>query len=94
MTRLVWTEEAVEDLEAIRDYVSRDSFAILEARGRAQHRKRRTGAAYPESSRVVPELGRKELREVVGSYRVVYRLHEDAVPNSDDFPSLAPFPRF
>lgn len=80
MTRLVWTEEAVEDLEAIRDYVSRDSLRysrlvverIIESAERV--------AAYPESGRVVPELGRKELREViVGSYRVVYRLHEDAV---------------
>ena len=34
---------------------------------------------YPESGRVVPELGRQEIREViVGSYRVVYRMHEDA----------------
>lgn len=79
MTHLVWTEEAVEDLEAIRDYVARDSLRysrlvverIIESAERI--------AAYPESGRVVPEVGRKDFREViVGSYRVVYRLHEDA----------------
>ncbi len=32
----------------------------------------------PESGRIVPELQRPDVREVIqGAYRIVYRLHED-----------------
>jgi plasmid stabilization system protein ParE len=35
---------------------------------------------YPESGRVVPELNRPTVRELIrGSYRIVYRLEPDAV---------------
>lgn len=79
MSRLVWTEEAVEDLQAIRDYVARDSvrYSTLVMERIVESAERI--AVFPESGRVVPELGRQEIREViVGSYRVVYRLHEGA----------------
>lgn len=35
---------------------------------------------YPRSGRVVPELGREDVREVIHeAYRVVYRISEDAI---------------
>lgn len=76
MTVLHWTEQAVEDLEAIRDYVARDSehyAALLVERliGSLDH-----VVAFPEIGRIVPEYGRPDLREVIlGSYRIVYRLN-------------------
>jgi len=34
--------------------------------------------SFPESGRIVPEFQRRDLREVIlGSYRIVYRLHAD-----------------
>ncbi len=75
MTVIRWTEQAVADLEAIRDYVARDSekYAallierLLGSLDRVTH--------FPESGRVVPEYQRLDVREIIlGSYRVVYRL--------------------
>lgn len=75
MTAIRWTEHAVADLEAIRDYVARDSAkyaALLVERLIASLDKVRQ---FPEIGRVVPEYQRPELREIIlGSYRVVYRL--------------------
>ena len=80
MTRIVWAPQAVEDVEAIRAYVARDSphyaqlvidrivatVALLEGR--------------PRSGRVVPEVGDESLREVIhGNYRIVYRLRHDLI---------------
>lgn len=80
MTRIVWAPQAIEDVEAIRAYVARDSphyaqlvidrivaaVALLEG--------------SPRSGRVVPEIGDESLREVIhGNYRIVYRLRHDLI---------------
>jgi len=73
-----WTPQALEDLEAIRAYVSRDSVryaALLVERLFAAVDRLES---FPESGRIVPEFQRRDLREVIlGSYRIVYRLHAD-----------------
>ena len=80
MTRVVWTRQAVEDVEAIRAYVARDSeryAALLAERvviaiGRLE--------LFPRSGRMVPEAGDDSLREVIlGDYRLVYRLRAEYV---------------
>lgn len=78
MTRLVWTPQAIADLEAIQDFVSRDSpryaDVVLDRLFEAVERLRE----FPRSGRVVPEIGRESIREVImGVYRIVYRLVED-----------------
>ena len=80
MTRIVWTEPAVADMEAIRAYIARDNevyadavvLRILESVERLER--------YPLSGRVVPELGDENLRElIVGNYRVMYEVSGSAV---------------
>ena len=93
MTRVVWTRPARDDLREIRDHIAADSprYARLVCNGLVSAVGRlRT---YPLSGRVVPELDRPELREVIrGNYRVVYRTTPDAVEvlavvhTSRDFP--------
>lgn len=80
MSRVVWTLQAIEDVEAIRAYIARDSrhFADLFAERIIAAVDRL--AIHPESGRVVPEFGRSDLREVVlSAYRIVYRLAGDDV---------------
>lgn len=80
MKRVIWTRQAVEDVEAIEAYVSRDSerYAVLLAE-RLVAAIERVGL-FPESGRVVPEVGDATLREVVyGNYRIVYRVLPEAV---------------
>jgi addiction module RelE/StbE family toxin len=80
VTRVIWTRQSVEDVEAIKAYVARDSeqYAKLLAERLVAAVDRLE--AFPSSGRVVPEVGDDSLREVVyGSYRLVYRVRTDSV---------------
>ena len=80
MMKIVWTEPAVADLEAIHSYIARDSdiyanatiLRVLESVEKLEQ--------YPLSGRVVPEIGDENLRElIVGNYRVIYEVGSSAV---------------
>jgi toxin ParE1/3/4 len=80
VTRVLWAPQAIQDVEAIRAHVARDSARyadlvverIVAAVDRLQD--------HPLSGRVVPELGDMSIREVIhGNYRIVYRLRHDVV---------------
>lgn len=80
MTRVVWTRPARDDLREIRVYIAQDSQryarVVVERLAAAVRRLR----DYPLSGRVVPELARPTIREVIeGAYRIVYRVTPDAV---------------
>jgi len=80
VTRLLWSPQAVEDVEAIRSFVARDSehYAnlLVERIVAAVDRLN----SFPFSGRVVPEVGDESLREVVyGNYRIVYRVKPEVV---------------
>lgn len=78
--KILWTGPAIDDLRAIRDYVSRDRPEA--ARRLADDLKRavlRLGD-FPTSGRVVPEFPETGLREViVAPYRIVYEPREKDV---------------
>lgn len=67
MTKLRWTTQAVEDMEAIRTFIANDSDAyadlvvarLLEAVERLE--------LFPRSGRIVPELADPRLREIIES---------------------------
>lgn len=73
--RIRWSAEAVDDLTAIHDYIARDS-----PRYAAATAARLVGAVdrlrtFPESGRIVPELGDPAVREVIyGNYRIMYEV--------------------
>lgn len=80
MTRVVWTRPARDDLREIRAYIAQDSEryarVVVERLVAAVQRLH----DYPLSGRVVPELARPTIREVIeGAYRIVYRVTPDAV---------------
>lgn len=80
MADVRWTDQAIEDVQSIRDFIGRNSprYALLVA-------ERLVGAverleALPHSGRMVPEFNDDRLREVIwGSYRILYQLLDDAV---------------
>jgi toxin ParE1/3/4 len=75
MTRIVWTEPAVADLEAIRAYIARDNEVYAEATVLRILESVERLEQYPLSGRVVPELQDEKLRElIVGNYRVMYEV--------------------
>ena len=80
MRRLVWSPRSVRDLESIHAYIARDSSLyadlVVQRLVRAPERLLR----FPESGRIVPEVGQPSLRElIVRPFRVVYRLRGESV---------------
>jgi len=78
--RIVWTSAAVSDLEAIRDYIARDSdFYALRFVQRivdAVELLRK----FPELGEVLAEFGERGVRQrIVQSYRILYRVRSDHV---------------
>jgi len=77
---LRWTERATADLLAIGDYIAADDPVAARAWiAKLQHRAVRA-SKLPRAGRVVPEIGRADVREVfLRSYRIVYRVVDDGI---------------
>jgi len=80
VTKLRWTTQAVEDVEAIRKFIANDSDVyadlvvarLVEAVERLE--------LFARSGRIVPELADPQLREIIESpYRIVYRVFDESV---------------
>ena len=77
MTKVRWTPQAADDLQAIFDFIARDSphYARLTVEGilgAIDHLER-----FPQLGRRVPESTRDDLRELIKRpYRIVYRMGE------------------
>ncbi len=75
MVRIIWSPDAAADLEAICEYIAKDSgyYARVFAQGVVNTVERLL--IFPESGRIVPEYNRKDLREIIfQNYRIVYRI--------------------
>ncbi len=78
--RIVWSPLAIQRLREAVEYIARDKQGAAE---------RWVGGAFeavgrladlPQSGRVVPELGRPDIREVIyGIYRIIYRVSPKVV---------------
>ncbi len=79
MARVVWTEPAVDDLEAIAEYVALDkpdaAAALVAQMFDTVVRLER----YPSSGKRPSELPRTPYREVVGPCRIFYRVEFNTV---------------
>jgi len=73
--KVIWSPEALEDLESIAAYIARDSAAYASAVVDKIVAVARRAAEFPHAGRVVPEVGEDGLRErFVYSYRLIYRI--------------------
>ena len=80
MTQIIWSPQAIEDVEAIRTYVARDSPRYADLLVERLVSAVEGLVTDPLSGRVVPEVGDDTVREVIhGNYRLVYRVRPDLV---------------
>jgi plasmid stabilization system protein ParE len=77
---VTWTAQALDDLEAVCLYIARDAPHIASVFAARSFDATDRLADFPLSGRMVPEVGRPEIREVfVYSYRIIYRCTGDKV---------------
>ena len=93
MTEVRWTDQAVEHVAAIKDFISQDSPAYAQAVVGRLYQSVGQLAQFPDSGRIVPEAGRPEIRELVRPpYRIVYRRRPEVVEILLVFRSSLPLP--
>lgn len=73
--KVCWTDEALGHLDAIHDYIARNSEIYARRMvDRLTSRSKQIGR-FPQSGRMVPEYHDVDIREVIeGPYRIIYRI--------------------
>ncbi len=80
MAKVTWTTQSLDDIEAISQYISRDSNFYASLFTKNIFKKVEILETFPISGRIVPESGSKNIREIFhGSYRIIYRIKYDLV---------------
>jgi len=75
-----WTPRAIEDLKMIARFIAMDDPQVARRFAHKLKRRTETLCRFPNRGRVVPEIGRDDVRELIeGNYRLVYRIFEDSV---------------
>ncbi len=76
--KILWTDAAVAQLQAIHDYVGQTSPEYARRIVDRLTMRSTQLAAFPFSGRMVPEYEINEVRQVIeGSYRIIYLIKED-----------------
>lgn len=75
---VVWSEGVLDDIDALADYIARDSFFYAQQVVGVILGLGDSLATQPARGRVVPELNDTAIRELfVYSYRMLYEIRED-----------------
>lgn len=78
--RVVWSPEAAEDLDAISEFIARDSSFYARAVVAEILRTTRSIPDYPFLGRIVPEYSAENIRErFIYNYRIIYRVAENKI---------------
>ena len=80
MVRIIWTEFALEDLQSIHEYISKDSKRYADRYVDKLIDRVSQLENFPKSGRVVPEFDSESIRELIeGNYRIIYKISSDQV---------------
>ena len=73
--KIVWSPLAIQRVQEIADYIALDSMNAAEKWIDSVFDKVETLVSAPEIGRIVPELEKSDLRELIfGNYRIIYQL--------------------
>ena len=75
MARLNWTDQSIEDLINITDFIAKDSVKYSVIQLKRIRERAKLLRKQPLLGRVVPETNSESIRELIlGSYRIIYRI--------------------
>lgn len=93
MTAIIWSPQAIRDVESIRAFIAQDSPAYADLIAERLVAAVERLQPFPESGRIVPERQDPAIREViVPPYRIVYRLRGGFVEIATVFRGSRQFP--
>ncbi len=75
MVEVIWTDNALEDINEIGDYIANDSIRYAEKTVEDLFFSTEILESHPKAGSVVPELSNKDIRQlIVGNFRIVYEI--------------------
>jgi len=75
MVKIVWTEQAIQDLNDLAEYIANDSQRYAELTVEKLFYSVDVLELYPKTGKKVPEFNDNSLRQlIVGNYRIIYLL--------------------
>lgn len=75
MVEVNWTDQALQDINNIAEFISKDSLKYAQIQTQLFFDSVVVLYDQPELGRIVPEIQKKKIRElIVGNYRIVYRI--------------------
>ena len=78
MVRLTWTDQAIDDLGKIGDYIAENSERYAKLTIKKLYERTEILKQFPLAGRVVPEKNEENVRELIeGSYRIIYEIFPD-----------------
>jgi len=80
MRKLIWTEPALADLEAIYDFIAKDSEYYASSFLEEIIQQPEKLIDFPEMGRIVPEADQNDIRELIfQNYRIIYQLDDEII---------------
>ena len=78
MARIRWTPQALDDVDAICEYIARDAPRTAKRFGQRLFQTVEPLERSPLSGQIVPERGQSDIREIrLKRYRIIYRVLDD-----------------
>lgn len=80
MARLTWTPQALDDIEAICEFIAKDAPRYAQIFATQVFSSAERIKIFPMSGRIVPEVGQQNIREIIlGNYRIIYRIQDQEI---------------
>ena len=75
MVKLIWTDQAINDLGDIGDYIAENSEKYAKLTVKKLFERTDILKTFPQAGRVVPEKNEGNVRELIeGNYRIIYEI--------------------
>ena len=79
MVRVNWTDQALDDIENIAQFIAKDSLKYANIQVQRFFDKAEILTTHPHAGRIVPEINQNFLRELIqGNYRIIYSIVTDS----------------
>jgi plasmid stabilization system protein ParE len=75
MVKLIWTDQAIDDLADIGNYIAENSERYAKLTIQKIYKRTEVLKTFPQSGRIVPEKNEENVRELIeGGYRIIYEI--------------------